>query len=236
MLPHPKFQALHPPSLSGGSLATGPSVGAPAGGRELGQLVVPANFSSRPRPLGALSPTAPAAPCRGPSATLPAVGCQPTPRWLPWCHLMGILLQAVISVRIRGLISRDLHFPSCLPPEEAWGCEQPSGIWERAQHPGVCRPGFASQVLCSTCPVTLGKVLTLSQPRGPFLQNADPKWTHLGGQGVSRGGSFCPVWGTLDFCFFCDLDKAPSLPKPQFLLWNKKMQAPPSWALGIKCR
>lgn len=38
---------------------------------------------------------------------------------------------------------------------------------------GDCRPRFESQVLCSTCPVTLDKVLTLSQPWGPFLQNAD---------------------------------------------------------------
>lgn len=125
--PPPPVPDPPPPSLSGGSLATGPGVGAPAGGRELGQLVVPANFSSRPRPLGASSPTAPAAPCRGPSATLPSVGCQPTPSWLPWCHLMGILLQAVISVGIRGLISRDLHFPSCLPPARRPGVESGPG-------------------------------------------------------------------------------------------------------------
>lgn len=50
-----------------------PSVGAPAG-REGAGPAGGANFSSRPRPLGALSPTAPAALCRGPSATLPIVG------------------------------------------------------------------------------------------------------------------------------------------------------------------
>lgn len=115
MLPHPKFQAPSPPSLSGGSLATGPVLGhqpgwegaGPAGG---------ANFSSRPLPLGALSPTAPAAPCRGPSPTLPSAGCQPTPTWLPWCHLMGILLQAGISV---GILSAGSPLP--FPPSPGGG-------------------------------------------------------------------------------------------------------------------
>lgn len=77
--------------------------------------------------------------------------------------------------------------------------------------------------------------MTLSQPWGPFLQNADPNWTHTGGQGFSGVVFFCPVWGTLDSCFLCDLDKALSLPKPQFLLWNERVQVTPSRALGIKC-
>ena len=109
-----KFQAPYNPA-SGGSLATGSVLGRQPVRRELGQLVVLANFSSRPQPLGALSPTAPAAPCRGSSATLPSVGCQPSPSWLPWCHLMGILLQALIWVRIRAVICQDLQLPSHLP-------------------------------------------------------------------------------------------------------------------------
>lgn len=132
--PPPQVPGPPPPSLSGGSLATGPVLGRQPVGRELGQLVVQANFSSRPRPLGALSP---AAPCRGPSVTLPSVGGQPSAGWLPWCHLMGLLY---LGGNQRPYLPRA---PAPFPPSPgrrpglrsspSGGCGEELGPWESAE-------------------------------------------------------------------------------------------------------
>lgn len=96
-------------------------------------------------------------------------------------------------------------------------------------------PRFESQVLCSTCPVTLGRALTLSQPWGPFLQNADPNWTHIGGQGFGGGGSFCPVWGTFDFCFCVTLTRPRLSPSLSFSsgIRGCRWRPPGLWELNV---
>lgn len=161
--------------------------------------MVPANFSSRPRPLGALSPTAPAAPCRGPSSMLPSVGCQPTPGWLPWRHLRGILLlQALISVGIRGLISQDLHLPSH-PPSPGRRPGVGSRLGQEVGKSWALRSQQVWDRIPATllrCPVTLAKGLTLPQPWGPCLENVDRDWSHRGGPGedTAAGRPVCG-WG-----------------------------------------
>lgn len=212
------------PSLSGGSLATGLVLGRqPAGGSRASWWCQPI-LAPAPGPWGLCHPL----------PQLPLAGV-PQPRCLQWVPAHTQLAPLVPpdgdsspSCYLRGDPGPYLPespLPSS-PPQEAWGCEQPSGMWERAQHPGVCRARFESQVLCSPCPVTLGKMLIPPRPWDPRPGNWHRNRAHPGGQGFSEGGSFCPVFRTWCLCFLSDLDKAQSVPKPQFLLWNTRQCRP----------
>lgn len=125
-----------------------------------------------------------------------------------------------------------LSFPP--PPRRGQGGEQPSGMWERARHPGVCRPRFESQVPCSTCPVTLGRALTLPQPWGPFLQNAGPNWTHIGAM-ASAGWFFLPRVGNIRFLLLCDLDRPRLSPSLSFSsgIRGCRCRPPGLWELNV---
>lgn len=95
-----------------------PRVGAPAG-REggsraswwCGPILAPA-----PGPWGLCHPM-PQPPLAGvPQACCFQWGASPPPVWLPWCHLMGILLPDLISVGIRALSARiSTSLPALLP-------------------------------------------------------------------------------------------------------------------------
>lgn len=89
------------------------SVGAPAGQEGAGPAGGAGQFSLPPPAPGGLYHPLPQQPLAG--VPQPPAECQPSPSWLPWCHLMGILLQALIWVRIRAVICQDLQLPSHLP-------------------------------------------------------------------------------------------------------------------------
>ena len=105
--------------------------------------------------------------------------------------------------------------------------------WDRALCSGTSRPRFESQALCSTCRVTLGEALPLRQPWGPCLENTGCHWTPSGGQGegtergrrVVRASAAAVAFVSL-VNELCDLDLAPSLSRPQFLLGKVSVQVP----------
>lgn len=121
MPPHPKFQG-SPHHL--GTLWRFPSNrprcwgASPPAGQEGGSraswwcqpILAPA-----PGPWGALSPTAPAAPCRGSSSMLLSVGCQPIPSLAPLGPPDRGSSPSPISMGIRGLSGQDLHLPARPP-------------------------------------------------------------------------------------------------------------------------